>query len=330
MVKIVVITHSDLDGIGATALYLRGKGLRPSEVLIGFSKPHQIAEKLRRALKEKPEAVAVIDLGLNKNVVDEVVDIIGSSNTVVEWYDHHVWDKDWLRKLESINVKLYLDTSTCATGVVAKYLGLNDEFSLKLVGVVCAVDLWRWDNPLAPFMYRIGGWVDEKQELLLRLIAFFASGRLWDSSFNRIVEEHVNNELRNYKKVSRIVEVLDLPNCRIVLMAKSWRGPPHRSLLAQYLIARYDADIAVILRPWGGISLRSRTVDVRKIAVELGGGGHPKASGAPLPGSWIRKLIAVFYPKILYGPVKKRLLEAVGRVGCKGIGGEEEGKRNYT
>jgi len=330
MVKTVIITHDDLDGVGAVALYLKGKGLRPSEVLIGFSKPHQIVEKLRKALKEEPEVIAVMDLGLNKDIVDEVVSIIGSSNAVVEWFDHHVWDEDWVRKLESVNVKLYIDKSTCATGVVAKYLGLNDEFSLKLVGVICAIDLWRWDNPLAPFMYRIGMWVDGKQESLLKLIAFFASGKLWDKDFDRIVEEYVNKELRNYKKIDRIVEVIDVDNCRVVLAVKYWDGPPHRSLLAQYLIARYNADIAIILRPWGGVSLRSRTIDVRSIALELGGGGHLRASGAPLSVSWLRRIFARIYPRILYGPIKRRVVVAIMKTGCKYIGGKGESQRDYT
>lgn len=330
MVKTVIITHDDLDGVGAAALYLRGKGLKPYEVLIGFSKPHQIVEKLKKALKEEPEVIAVMDLGLNKDIVDEVVNIISSSNVVIEWFDHHVWDKNWIKKLKSVNVRLYVDNSTCATGVVAKYLGLNDEFSLKLVGVICAIDLWRWDNPLAPFMYRIGMWVDEKQESLLKLVAFFASGKLWDKDFDEIVEEYVNKELKNYKKIDRIVEVMDIDDCRVVLAVKYWDGPPHRSLLAQYLIARYNADVAIILRPWGGISLRSRTVDVRSIALELGGGGHPRASGAPLNASWLRKIFARIYPRILYGPVKRRVVAAIMKTGCKYIGGEGESQGDYT
>lgn len=330
MAKTIIITHEDLDGVGSAALYIRGRGLGVRDVTIGFTKPHRLLDSLKKALKEGPRVIAVMDLGVNKDSINGVVNLLKDVKVEVEWYDHHVWEKEWIEELEGIGVKLFIDRSTCATGVVAKHLGLNDEFSFKLTRTICAIDLWRWDDPLAPFMYRIGSWIDEEQELLLRLTAFFASGKLWDESFNKVVEEYVNSELRNYRKVNRVVEVLDFHGCRIVLITKYWEGPPHRSLLAQYLIARYNADIAVILRPWGGISLRSRTVDVRKIAVELGGGGHPRASGAPLPASWIRKLIARIYPKILYGPVKKKLLEAVSRVGCERIEGEGESKGDYT
>lgn len=314
--KTVIITHDDLDGVGAAALYIRARGLSIAETIIGFTKPHILVDSLRKALKEKPSRIMIADIGLNPGLVNEVVEVLSKSNVEVEWYDHHVWDSGWVKALTSIGVKLYIDTTTCATGVVAKYLNLDDEFSLKLVKTICAIDLWRWDYPLAPFLYRIGMWVDEKKELLTRLTVFFASGRLWDDSFNRIVEDFVNKELRNYSRVDRIVELLELDNCRIVLAVKYWDGPPHRSLLAQYLLSRYEADIAVILRPWGGISLRSRRVDVRRIALELGGGGHPKASGAPLPASWLRRLLSRIYPKILYGPVKKKLVEAVKSVGC--------------
>ncbi len=314
--KTVIVVHDDLDGVGAAALYIRGRSLSIRDVVVGFTKPHMLSKTLRKALGEKPSRIIVADIGLNPGLVDEVVSMLKEAHIQVEWFDHHVWNSEWIRKLEDIGVRIHIDTSTCATGVVAKYLGLDDEFSTRLVKTICAIDLWKWDYPLAPFMYRVGMWVDEKSDRLTKLTLFFASGRLWDESFNKIVEEFVNVELRNYSKADRIVEVIDVGGCRIVLAVKYWNGPPHRSLLAQYLLSRYNADIAVILRPWGGISLRSRRVDVRKIALALGGGGHPRASGAPLPASWIRRLLSRIYPKILYGPVKKRLVEVISSNGC--------------
>lgn len=64
-------------------------------------------------------------------------------------------------------------------------------------------------------------------------------------------------------------------------------------------MGRYNSDIAVIIRGNGAISLRSRSVNVQRVASMLGGGGHPRASGAKinLP-LWI-KLVSRLYPKIV-------------------------------
>ena len=49
------------------------------------------------------------------------------------------------------------------------------------------------------------------------------------------------------------------------------------------MLSRLGLDIAAIINPdYCSISFRSRNFDVQKLAAELGGGGHPRASGSPL------------------------------------------------
>ena len=58
----------------------------------------------------------------------------------------------------------------------------------------------------------------------------------------------------------------------------------YRSEIGNELLKRHpDLDVIVIVNMNGGISLRSRDVDVSKIASYFGGGGHIHASGIGIP-----------------------------------------------
>jgi oligoribonuclease NrnB/cAMP/cGMP phosphodiesterase (DHH superfamily) len=72
-------------------------------------------------------------------------------------------------------------------------------------------------------------------------------------------------------------------------------GPPPNSMIGAMLLSRFRADIAVIARPNGGVSLRSRSVNVQKIAEAMGGGGHERAAGARVEIPLHVRLLQAFY-----------------------------------
>jgi len=69
----------------------------------------------------------------------------------------------------------------------------------------------------------------------------------------------------------------------------------HRSILGNYLVNKYShlIDYVVIINMQQGLSFRSRTEDVNvaEIASVYGGGGHFKASGAPMDNSLKKEVI---------------------------------------
>ncbi|MEB3825574.1 MAG: DHHA1 domain-containing protein [Desulfurococcales archaeon] len=313
-----IFTHTDLDGAGSAAAYLVAKGLQPNNpsVTIVYVEPYNINSFIEEyvAYLEKGDTIAIMDIGVNPAIYNDLKDKLRkafSKGVKIEWYDHHIWDEKWIKEIKEIGVTLHLDTSTCATGVVARYstrLNSSDDsahYLTTLEKAVCAADLWRWDHHLAPKLFRIvtlnGNNGDKRRNMVVNKLA---TGILWDEELESILVEYVNEELKNYNKIDKGLVVVCREDCCIGLVMKE-RGPPTNSFVGSYMLSRFNIKVAVIAKSNGSISLRSREVDVQKIALNMGGGGHPRAAGA--------KPHLGFLEKILLRINKKLFLRLLGR-----------------
>lgn len=324
----VVITHTDLDGIVAAAVYLRLAGAKLGvDAVVHFAEPYKLHKVLSQIDAYNTTRVAIMDLGPNTtnfgDVAEKLKELI-RRDVVVEWYDHHRWYDEWINQLKDIGVHLYIDTSTCAAGVVAKYAveeleAQSDEHIKELVAATCAADLWRWDNPLATKLYRVvDRYKGRKGDAWKRkLVIGFSEGSLWWPELDEALEEYLKLEFEGFTKALRSVIVGDKAGCRFVVVLKH-PGPPAASIIGNSLVDRYGADFVVIVRRGGskGISLRSKVVNVREIAVKLGGGGHPRAAGAPLNMPWWARLIARIYPRYKLAYAAKLIEKVLGEIGC--------------
>ena len=323
--SIMIVTHTDLDGVASAAIYARLSGAPPGDAAqVVMTEPY----KLHKVLHEVPgnvTRVSIMDLGPNastfESTLQEVKRLI-ERGTIVEWYDHHRWDEAWIKSLREVGAKLYIDTSTCAAGVVARYapreLGVEpDEFIKKLVSATCAADLWKWDDPLAPKLYRVidryrGPRGDEWKRNILRR---FYEGSLWWPALDEALQEYLRLEFEGFQSALRNTIVRDVNGCRVVLVLKK-PGPPNASVLGNALLYRFKGDIAVIVQRRGrGISLRSREVNVREIAFKLGGGGHPRAAGAPLQLPLFYRLVSMIYPKVRLSYAARLVEKAIRELG---------------
>ncbi|MEM2421514.1 MAG: DHHA1 domain-containing protein [Acidilobaceae archaeon] len=324
MNHLYIITHTDLDGIGSAASILRILGRKRSrDATILYAEPYNIHEILESLLGyfESGDLLVVADLGLNeenKARVFELLESIVDKGVRVEWYDHHVWDPNDITKIMGLGVSIYIDRATCATGVVVRYAtrsrGLEpDKFLIELEDVVCSADLWRWSNPLSPKLFRAAGSREERVEWRGKVIDKIVDGKLWDEELEAKLEEYMNQELRNIAKIIDTVYVSEFNNYRIAVALKD-EGPPSNSIIGALLIERYKAHIAGIIRPNGGLSLRSRTVNVQKIALRLGGGGHMKAAGAKIKIPIIISILSRINPKILTWYTTRKIRGVLGVV----------------
>lgn len=312
-----VVTHTDLDGVASAAVYLRIAGVKPSDATVLYAEPYNLDEVLESYVDymDSGDTLAIMDLGVNTSVFDRVLSIIRGlreRGVEVEWYDHHVWGEE-ADKLRSLGVKLFVDRSTCATGVVARYSsklrGVElDDYVEELVSAVCAADLWRWTHHLAPKLFRVLGRRDE-DEWRSKLLEKFYSGTLWDDEMNERLEDYVNNELRGYSRLLKSVQVIGDGGCRVAAVYKK-EGPPSNSMIGATLLYRFQADIAVVARENGALSLRSRSVDVQKVAALLGGGGHPRAAGARVRLPVYVRLLRVLWPTFYSRYVASTVLRA--------------------
>jgi len=321
-----IVTHTDLDGAGAAAAALRITGRRVDESTIVFAEPYNLDRKLEelKSLVSPGDLVVVADLGVNSQIFDSVVNAvreITGQGAKLEWYDHHVWSEDEMAALREAGSLVVVDRSTCATGVVARHMaklrGVTDEFLSELEAAVCAADLWRWDHHMAPKLFRVAGDRGD-EEWKKRLIEKLASGVIWDEELESKLEEYVNEELRGFNAVLSTVYVGEARGYRIAVAYKKAKGPPGSSIIGASLLSRYDSDIAAIVRGDGGLSLRSRSVNVQVIAKALGGGGHPAAAGAKISLPLPIRLLGILYPKLISWYTFRVIAGALGGVAGSG------------
>ncbi|MEM2021599.1 MAG: DHHA1 domain-containing protein [Zestosphaera sp.] len=290
----VLITHTDLDGLASGALLLRRFG---SLDKVFFAQPHHLHSRL--AGVPNGSVVYVTDLGVNRTTLSKVkeqVRRILESGGEVYWFDHHVWDYPWIEDFIKLGVNLHVNRDVCTAWIVYKYLGGDGPDDLARVA--CSVDLWMMDDWRGNYLSRYVGYAGGstwKERVLKRLARF---NGVIDTEIAEVVEKAITEELSVYSKAIKKARLRECNRIKVVYYLKD--SEEHlTSYVANALIARYEADIAVICRR-GSVSLRSRDMDVREVAVAMGGGGHSRAAGAGLRPSLIRKIIYVIGLRRLY------------------------------
>ena len=317
--KYMIITHTDMDGIGSAAIYMYYRDTKPFKIL--FTEPYLLYKTLEKLLSNKKvldnvEEIALMDLGLNLATIDKIYEYIKTlidNNISIEWYDHHIWDIEWKKKFEELGVKIYVDTSTCATGVVAKYSKImrdkvDEEFIDEVVSGICAGDLWRFDHWRGPWFLRLVRRRDS-QEWRIYVTEKIAKGTIWCEEFTNKVVERFEQEIRAYNEIRENMIVKNIDNLKIVITMQ--HPLLDNSFTAAFIMGRTDADIAVIASRDGKISLRSRGYNVRELAKRFGGGGHPRAAGFKINTPFIIRLKSFFNKQAVMKYVLSLIEEAI-------------------
>ncbi len=312
----IIVTHTDMDGVGSAAVYTYLAGEKPERVI--YTEPYLLAEAfsvLRRAGAEK---IAFMDLGMNPGVFEAAkrfAEEMARRGVRIEWYDHHVWSDEWIRGIRESGVDIHVDRSTCATGVVAKYAprrreSVDEDFLREVVGGVCAGDIWRFDHWRGPWYLRLVRRRDS-DEWRNHVLETISSGKAWIDEFTEKVKERFEEELRALSIVEKKIKVYRADGVRIAVIP--WTRGVEASFSAALALGRTGAEIAAVVSRDGKISLRSTGYNVRDIALILGGGGHPRAAGARVHIPVIRRLVCVFTPKPCIEYAVGKLIEAVAR-----------------
>ncbi|MEM4482098.1 MAG: DHHA1 domain-containing protein [Desulfurococcaceae archaeon] len=310
-----IIAHTDIDGVAAAALYLYLTGAQ--EYRLFFTEPFLLHRALDRVSSAYYDQVVIVDLGINPLVYEKVLNYISllrKHDIEVSWYDHHVWEDAWINDLTGLGVKLLLDRSTCATGVVANYamptrLSTENDFVRELVRGVCAGDLWTFDHWLGPYYIRLVRRGD-KDPWRKHVVSVFTSGKYWSSEFESKVEEHISKELSVLSsKSSQNLVVRSVSGLKIVVAESS--SEVENSFLASYMLGRLNADIVVLVADDGKLSFRSRGINIRDLALKLGGGGHLYASGAKVEIPRLIKLFTKISRKILLNYIAELVVRCI-------------------
>ena len=261
-----LITHRDLDGVGCAVL--AKKFLNISDIV--YCTYDNIDETIKNTDPKQTIIITDIcpsqDVCKNFNKFDDLILI-----------DHHK-TKIWLNKYKWA----IFDQSKCGTWLFSEWLLKNhvlEDDVINFCEAINAWDLWKLDSP-----YRTRG---ENLNNLLRFIGFDE----FVDKFSKDIKADINQfseliSILDKRKIRFIKETVDkqLPQA---MMRKDGKGRKYKILVVNEYVSEIGEEVLtrdkeidyVVMLSWNKCFLRSKKVDVSRIAKNLGGGGHAGAAG---------------------------------------------------
>ncbi|MDE1869449.1 MAG: hypothetical protein KGH71_00490 [Candidatus Micrarchaeota archaeon] len=293
MRNIAVLTHSaDIDGVGCAAL-IKIKYNLPSNRLFfsGYAKDDILfAERKMRKLYGKDFVLFITDLSLNDPVIEvwrSIIKRIKAKGGKVFWFDHHPWSKKALdRVAKECEVAIVGENERyCATEITRMELGLDTPFINEFTRVVHFSDFnlkprdARSRNLIKAYALSITSFTKarskESIQKILRHYADVISGRRFTD--DKILNESKRFEKLNNDRIKKMLKELYFVGKEITVGfttgVQSTNG-------CGAIIQATGRDIGIIVDTVAGKgSMRTIKSDISQFAKNLGGGGHPHASG---------------------------------------------------
>ena len=250
---IVHLSHNDLDAAGSDAVHR----LRYGDIFTIWSSvgrfPGNLATVAGR--EGRGDTISISDLGYNSQIPG-MLRTAKRNGWKIEWRDHHRWSDKEKEEIAALADYLRIDTSICATGVVAGDLMPGDKTSAEIARVVCDYDLWKHEDPRSSVL-----------DCLL-------SGKFSNKEIEKIyrgISKEKEEDIKKSLQKSKIYEG------RYRIAFAPMYGYPSETAHAIRDIKK--TDIEVIVSDNGKFSIRSAVPISHLIAREFGGGGHPPAAG---------------------------------------------------
>lgn len=281
--RVIIVTHRDLDGIAGAALYTYCKRCSEEQYKVIYIEPSELLKTIRKYYK-KGRRYIIIDIGINKDIYDELR-YIDLSDVTIEWYDHHIWEEEWVEDLKLKKVNIYIDRSTCATGVVVKNVCRDQlDYTKDIAEIVCGADLWKFNRYESAFLLRYSdlgngsSWWNRVYRIIKSLLE--ENGEFSVDHIEVDVLRYIDEELMVLSSLDTKMFRTVFGNIVLCVYVKE-RHIPSSSIIGNKMLS--TCDIAVIINEkLKSVSFRSRRCNVRELAKIFGGGGHERAAGAPL------------------------------------------------
>lgn len=288
--SITIIHHNDLDGRCAAAIAYRELKDRYDTEIDIYSTDY---DKDFPKLSNNIEKLYLLDFSFKNDAFQTLVNFVGKDNVV--WIDHHISAIKGLPEFKDLNGKRTEEWS--GTMLTWMYFHPNTEDIVPyVVQLVDDYDRWimKYEDDTLDF-YEYTQTIDLKN----------IKGSQWDDLLYKtkcelkpLLKKGSGMRSLRYNELERIIKRIGVP------MTIMWEGKPYSCLKinSSYLFSIsqighiiYDAmnyDIAWLyyekVNEEGELvrvnNMRSVKVDVSKIAVKHGGGGHPNACG------WFEKI----------------------------------------
>ncbi len=192
-----------------------------------------------------------------------------------------------------------LDMNECGTTLFYNYLkelyDIETPALNQYIESVKNLDLWLFEqeedkiSPILDSLFGLYGELRYIDEMTKRFLAVKEEFVLTPFEMELLkLEEEGKNRYINNRELRMIKAKLKNIPVGIAFAEK------YRSELCHELLNRHpEIDVAVVINMGGGISFRSREVDVSLLAKEFGGGGHKLAAGLPINVEAIEKFLDV-------------------------------------
>ena len=299
--KSIIFSHkADIDGL-SPVIFLKFVRDDLDVVLLNAN---DICPKITEIIKNKTylkyDEIYVTDLTLDKDTC-ELIMSTGHEDRF-HTFDHHAMNLISNDYSFGVAISTNQDgVNECATSLFYKYLRnlypetFTTEAFETYTELVRLNDTWDWAKT-----------GNKDANKLNDLLSILGREDYIDTYFNflKTNKEFFFTDQQNYlleveeKRIKRYMEETEKTMFHATLCGKPCGivfAEQHRSLLGNYLAEKYAycIDYVVIINMQQGLSFRCNKTDVNvgEIATIYGGGGHVKASGAPLDNSIKREVI---------------------------------------
>lgn len=300
--KTLIISHkADIDGL-SPVIFLK---LIRDDVDVCLLNANDIIPKVKELTSSKDylkyDEIFITDLTLDRHACELIMQT-GEYNRF-HTFDHHAFN------LVANDYPFGTSISTnengvneCATSLFYKYLihTYPEDFDLYSIAeyteLVRLSDTWDWaktNNQKAQDLAELHGILGREKYIDYFVNYLKDNNNHFDFSpeHKYLIEVEKDRTQRYLEESEKTMfhAILNDKKCGIVFAEN------HRSLLGNYLCEKYkhSIDYVIIINMQQGISFRAskEDINVSEVAKIYGGGGHVKASGAPMDNSLKREVI---------------------------------------
>jgi oligoribonuclease NrnB/cAMP/cGMP phosphodiesterase (DHH superfamily) len=276
---VVHLTHNDLDAAGCDAIHR----LKHGEVFTIWASVGRFPPTLQSISEVKGggDLLSITDLGYQPGI-ERWLKRARDQGWKVEWRDHHRWEDREAAIVRPLVDRLSLDTSTCATGIVARELAGGDDRAAEIGRVVCDYDLWRNEDPRSMVLGRILAKPGFREHVRDRFIEGAFTDALIEKEYAAILagmERDVGKSIRNTRILGAKYRIAFAPLYG------------YTNDTAARVRETFRSEIEVIVSSSGRFSIRSVPPVSHLIARRFSGGGHPHASGGTFPFTFLDRIV---------------------------------------
>lgn len=303
--KTLILSHkADIDGI-SPVIFLK---MIREDLEVCLLNANDINPKIVELIKTKTyfnyDEIFITDLTLDKNSCEMIMNTGYSER--FKTFDHHAINLISNNYPFGVAISKNDDgTNECATSLFYKYLceHYKETFDTPAfkdyTELVRLNDTWDWAKTNNKDALKLGDLLNllGREDYIETYVNFFKNNNEFYFDKNQLylldVEEKRTQRYMEEAEKTMFHAHLCGHNCGIVFAEQ------HRSLLGNYLAQKYAycLDYIVLINMQQGISFRciKDDINVGEIATIFGGGGHIKASGAPMQNDLKREVIKLIF-----------------------------------